>query len=282
MNTEAKPQTHAWARVNLSPTFVRGLLPTLLVALVTASIFLPALANDFVNWDDPIMLRDNPLLREVSWSSVVEVWTKPVLGLYTPLSYTLWLFVAGVSRIATGHLTPALFHALNIALHATCAALVFTLLDQLFQRRWPAFIGALLFALHPLQVEPVAWIAGMNNLLAALWSLAALNLYIRGIRNPSRTAFAASVLCATLAMLSKPTAVVLPILAIVLHHFFFRAPWREITKRVVPWCVVTIIFILIGSFAQPAPGIDRPPPWQRPIVAGDALAFYIGKLLVPV
>jgi protein O-mannosyl-transferase len=261
--------------------FERALL-AFLAFLVTAAVFLPAVPHDFVDWDDSIMLRDNPLMREVSWHAIAAMWSKPLLGLYTPMSYTLWLFVAGISRVATGQLDPNLFHALNIALHAVCAALVFALLDQLFQRRSAAFIGAMLFALHPLQVEPAAWAAGMNNLLAAAFALASLNLYIRAARHASRFAMVASIVCAILAMLSKPTAIVLPILAVILDRAFLNTRWRQALLRAIPLLIIAVVFVLLGSFAQPAPGIDRPALWLRPFIAGDALAFYIAKLFVPV
>jgi tetratricopeptide (TPR) repeat protein len=179
---------------------------------------------------------------------------------------------------------------------------------------WPAFAGALLLALHPLAVEAVCWASGLKDLLYTAFSLTALLLYIKAAREGersgslghpersegsgssggSRRSFAAlrqasrlgrpywlGALCLALALLSKPTAAVTPLLAAALDRLVLRRPWRKVAASALPWLALAIPILVIGKFSQPAPGVWRPPLCQRPIVAGASLVFYVWKLVLP-
>src|SRR5206468_3998587 len=89
-------------------------------------------------------------------------------GLYVPLTYSLWGALAAVAQTGDGsarELNPSVFHCANIALHALSSLVVFAILRRLISSDLSAFFGAMLFAIHPLQVEPVAWISGMKDVL---------------------------------------------------------------------------------------------------------------------
>lgn len=256
--------------------FVIGLV---LLVLFT---FLPALSGSLLRWDDTALLAANPLLNPPTLKSLGTIWSEPVAGLYTPLSYTLWAAVAAVFRPGEH---PAVFHAINLLLHAGAAAGAFMLLRVLVANPFAAFAGAAVFAVHPLQVEPVAWVAGMNNLLAGGLGIVSLWLYVVHARADDRprrvTTYALASAALVGAMLAKPTAVVVPVLAVVLDLFVLRRGWRKALIATVPWLLAALGTALIARAVQPATTIDPPPLAFRPVVAMDALAFYAGKVAWP-
>jgi len=248
-----------------------------LVLICAVGVFLPAWKFQFVSWDDRDLVMENPLLAQPTLSHLRQFWTAPYAGLYTPLSYTLWWSLAWIS----GGIDAGAFHALNVALHAGAAMLVFAILRILVRNDLAAFLGAMLFALHPLQVEPVAWISGMNNLLAGLLSLAAICLALHF--SPSKWAwFTVATVVFILAILAKPTAVAVPLIVLIVILIpMSQLPGRaRIQQRalMISWLCIAAIFAILAHAQQPAP---PSPLSHRPVIALDAIAFYLGKLLWP-
>ena len=162
------------------------------VLVITAIVYWPALHAQFTNWDDDLHLTANPLFDPPMVHGVGRVWAKGFLGLYIPLSYTVWMFLGYATMPAKPidgdhYLRPEVFHAANIVVHLLATAAVWLLLRRLLRRTseradTPATIaatlGALIFALHPLQVETVAWVSGFRDGLAGCLSVIAVWQYI--------------------------------------------------------------------------------------------------------
>ncbi len=195
------------------------------VALVAYAV---TLSGEFV-FDDHVLIEDNEALRSsahVPGYFADGTWPRSAIGardtaLYRPL--VLLTFFA-VYQIA-GPL-PFAFHALNVALHAANSLIVLLLLRRLGMRgEAPALVGALLFAVHPVHVESVAWISGITDVLMTLFVLLAVWLHT----HPSRIAYVGALACAACGLLSKETAVVVPVLALahdgILHR---RVRWARI------------------------------------------------------
>src|SRR5688572_2968348 len=164
---------------SMSPVWLYGLL--ILAVLATYGRILQ---HEFVDWDDGGHITNNPHLDPVSWKSMVHFWREPYFFHYVPASYTLFTleaWLAQSSRDATGDLqfNPAIFHAGSLVLHIGCVLLTYRLLSILRGQRVAAAAGALLFALHPLQVESVAWISEQRGLLCAMFSLLCLMAYLK-------------------------------------------------------------------------------------------------------
>ena len=168
----------------------RGLWPAaLLLAVVVAAVYGQVAGFKFLNWDDRQQVVDNPLVNPPSWQGIAAAWRRPYWGLYVPLSYTWFALEAVVARRvaqpdATGGLSPAVFHLGNLFLHLGCTLLTLAILRRLLKLGMAApaagndaaaarhldvaaCAGALLFAVHPLQVESVAWISEGRGLLCA-------------------------------------------------------------------------------------------------------------------
>ncbi|HSU66862.1 MAG TPA: tetratricopeptide repeat protein, partial [Tepidisphaeraceae bacterium] len=240
-------------------------------------------------------IQQNPRIEHPSLQNVAHYWRHGFMDLYIPVTYTLWSGVAFFSKALHGEaaaLDPHLFHAASIAVHAINALLVFSLLRFLLKSPWCAAAGALLFALHPVQVETVAWTSGFKDLLCGMFSLIAINLYVRAVRTEAldpecdtitrRVYYALALVAMLLGMLSKPTAMVTPLLLMILDGFMLRRPWRRVGLSVAPFFLLAIPCIVWTKFQQPDYFLRHVPLWHRPLVAADALAFYLCKLVAPI
>jgi protein O-mannosyl-transferase len=271
-------------------SFLQTWLCGLAIVLVTAAALWPVCRAKFLtNWDDQVTLTGNTALNPPTVDGVANFWKKPTLTLYVPVTYSTWAMLAHMSQgnsPGPHALDPALFHAANLVGHVLSALVVFAILRLLIGSDLPATLGAMVFALHPMQVEPVAWASGLKDVLCGLLSLYALWQYLIFARETDRGAgrwlrYGLATAAFALALLAKPSAVTVPLLAAILDFFVLRRRPGQIAKSILPWLLLTIPIILIARLAQPGAQIFSPL-WSRPLVAGDALAWYVMKLLAPI
>lgn len=272
-----------------APRRVSPAIPALGVFLVTLAVFFMACFGAFVNWDDSENVFGNPHYLPVTPASVAKFWTVPYNELYTPVTSTIWAACATVSRLpqpvgvlgsSTSPFAALPFHALGVLFHATTAVLVFFLLRRLTDNDPGATIGSLFWAIHPLQVEPVAWVTGHNNVFSGFFGILALLLYVRTTQS-DKPNYIGATLAYLLALLAKPTAVAIPLILIALEVFVLRRPAKRWLPLFLTWAGLAIgiaVFTKISSPASENVSIDL---WKRPIIALDALAFYLGKIVFP-
>lgn len=270
----------------------RRLSSFLICCLISVSAFLalaPILRNNFINWDDRDQITQNGDFNPVRLGRMVEYWKGPYVGSLYPVSYNLFGLLSVLGRTppdetgATIH--PFVFHLASIVIHAASALLVFAILRLLVKRDRPACAGALLFAVHPVQVEAVAWVSGMNTLLFAMLSLWAIWQFLLASRpDVGPNARAGLLLSATiafvLALWTKPTAVVTPLIAGLL--VYARPSLRPKIGILIAWLILAIPIVWITRTMQTGELITPTPLWTRPFVAGDAITFYLYKLLAPI
>ena len=244
-----------------------------------------AVSFEFTTWDDDVNVTRNPLLNPPIARSLGAIWTAPYSGLFIPVTYTLLAVESAASRWVGGAgaaADPRVFHGGNLLLHLACTCLVFRLLRRWVGADLPAWIGAAIFGVHPLQAESVAWVSETKGLLATLFALAAIDLHTGTARDRPMRVLGAMV-CYLLAILSKPAAVAAPLAAFVVDFVLLRRPARSSALRLVPWLAIAALAALLTKSQQP----DRLagevlPVFARPIVAVDALAFYLAKIVWPV
>lgn len=208
-----------------------------LPALAAVVVCLPAFNGDFI-WDDRgLYIVDNQLLRAADgpW----RFWFTTDCVDYYPLSYTTyWLeyHLAG--------LDPRLYHASNFLLHGIATALLVRLLAAL---RVPgAWLVGLVFAVHPLQVETVAWISQRKSLLAAVFGFAAGRDFLRWEADRRLAPLVRSVVWFALSLAGKPTFIMLPV--VLAGRLVYRDPshWRRAMVPLVPFVAVSVLFGLVG------------------------------------
>jgi len=277
------------------PTWAWGAL----ACMVTLIVFLPALRFPFFPfWDDDIHVHSNPHIAKLGWASLAVFWSGPWQQLYIPLTYSVWAGLAVLSRwwdglpIATGALNAAWFHGANVVVHGISTALAFVLLRRIAEKFAPqasgnrvavaAALGTLLFALHPLQVEPIAWVSGFRDVLGGCLGLAALVVLFGDQRDPLiRWPGATLLFVASLA--AKPGGVALPFVAAILAAMPVGWKIPRMIRELGPWLIIGAAWIVLTSQAQWAAAMAAGlvPAWMRPLVAADALAFYSSKVLWP-
>jgi len=249
-------------------------LPALLCLLVFAVLY-PALGNGFVDWDDVQYVLSNPALRG-SWLDALAF--SP--GYYHPLTtltYKLEFVLFGPE--------PFPFHFTSLALHLANCASAYWLLTALGARRGAAFLAALLFGVHPVHVEPAAWVSGRKELLWALFSSWTLIFYLRFVDTNSKKSFISSLALFLLAVLSKPFAVVLPLVLLLADHYRGRAFTARLLLEKVPYLAIALPLLtlstgpsgfLLEGGAGPVSLLGG-----AASMAGNAF-FYARKLLLPV
>jgi len=273
----------------------RWLPPAALAALVLL-VFWPARNFPFVGFDDAGHLFANPYLQPASVKNALGFWVEPRNNIYMPLVFTLWSALAmAVQHGGASSLRDAawMFHRANIAVHTLNVLLVYSILLALLERtknapprraRWAAFAGALLFAWHPLQVEPVAWASGMKDLLCGFFALTALRAYLAYFFGgaKSKPLYCAALAAYGLALLAKPTAAALPFIKLALDLWMLRRPPRLALRWALEWLVMAIPFVILNGIVQPTSHLDTLAPWwARPLIAADSLSFHLYHLLFP-
>ena len=274
-------------------------LIALIVALVSIAVYLPAVNNDFINWDDNQYIYQNPNLKApdadfINWmfSTFYASNWHPLTWLSYGIDYALW----GMNP--TGyHLTNVLFHGLNVFL-------VVLLIGSLFMKASGSLDGQGLFAsalvgvffgLHPLHVESVAWATERKDVLYAFFWLLSLLAYISYAtsgRFRFRALFYGLSLCSfALSLMSKPMAVTLPVVLLILDFYPLRrlGSKKDFLKVVLfekfPFFLLSLISAVLTVLAQREGGamelmrhlslVDRL--WGAVKAAG----FYLAKTVLP-
>lgn len=251
---------------------------------IVAVVFCQVVGFGWVNWDDDVNVTENPGLNPVTAAGIGRFWWSPYEGLYIPVSYTLYAAEAAVARALSAGptLDPRPFHAVSLALHALCVLLVWRILSTRVATGWAAAAGAALFAVHPLQVESVAWISEQRGLASAALCLAAICLSGGTGEDAWRRAWATGLFA--LAILAKPQAVVAPLALALLEGAGAWPATIASLRRRWPWLAVAAAGAVITKLQQSSEWSWQAADvavWQRPLIAGDAVCFYAGKFLVP-
>jgi tetratricopeptide (TPR) repeat protein len=291
-NTKSKGSTEPPTQ----PGSSTPLLPILGVIGMGILVYLRLFSAGFVGFDDDIHVYANPFLNPPTLHNLASLWRQAYEQLYVPLAYTIYAAIARFAQVpahfdpSLGHtvsLAPTPFHVASVAFHLANALLCFALVQQLTRRRTTALITSLVFALHPLQMESVAWISELRGVSSAFFALLALNALILSRRVPisavgkARALMGASALFVAGAMLCKPAAAILPLVALVIDRIVLGTPWRMAMVAATIWAGCALPFTLVTNSVQAIAASGESLWWQRPFIAGDAFAFYIFKTFVP-
>jgi tetratricopeptide (TPR) repeat protein len=187
----------------------------LLLSVVVLAFYSPVTHNGFINYDDDGYITANPHVRAGLTSATVKwAFTTYDQGNWHPLT---WLSHALDCELFGPN--PAGPHDMNVLLHAANAVLLFLLLQSATGFRWRSLMVAALFALHPMNVESVAWAAERKNVLSMLFFLLALHAYVWYTRRPGLRRYAAVAFFFALALLSKPQVIALPFLLLLWDYW---------------------------------------------------------------
>ena len=236
-------------------------------------------------WDDESHLTRNPCI--VGPLGLKEIWTSTQAVYYPLVLTTFWALHKFVG------LNPLPYHILNVLMHAGSAVLLWRVLRQLGVRG--AWLGAALWALHPVMVQSVAWVTELKNTQSCLFYLLSIYCFLNWEKQSQLTQtrrvkvslmFGLSLLCFVLATLSKPSVVMLPaVLALCVWWRRRRIQWRD-AVALAPFVAISALAsawtIWEQKFHARAVGPDWAQSWpERLIIAGRAIWFYLAKLFWP-
>lgn len=237
----------------------------------------------WVDWDDKVNVIDNVLIRTLSWDSIVEMFkTLELNGSYMPLPMLTWAI-----NYKMAGMEPMVYHVSNLLLHIGTTALVYALIKQVTRNLWLAGITALLFGIHPVHVEPVAWITGRKDMLYAFFMMASLVCYVVSLRsNKYRLAlYIAAFLLFIPSLFSKGVAVVLPLLMLLIDFYEKRIDWFRLAIEKVPFFGLSLVFGLIAVYTQSQTAaldnVQDVPFHISAVTSSYSLTLYLIQLVAP-
>src|SRR6266849_5039372 len=194
---------------------MRVVIFCLLLVAATLAFYSPIVHNQFIDFDDSsYILKNSQVHRGLTWDTVKWSFTTFRDGNWHPLTWLSHALDYQVFR-----LNPAGHHYINLLLHAANAVLLFLLLQRATGFTWRSLCVAALFALHPVNVESVAWAAERKNVLSMLFFLLALHAYFWYARRPGLRRYALVACCFALGLLCKPQVITFPFLLWLLDYW---------------------------------------------------------------
>jgi Flp pilus assembly protein TadD len=185
------------------------------LAVATLAAFAPAFGNDFVNYDDPLYVTDNPHVKAgLSAAGARWAFTSTEVLNWHPLT---WLSLQLDATLYGDH--PWGYHLTNVLLHAANALLLFEVLRRMTGAVWRSGLVAALFALHPLHVESVAWVTERKDVLSTCFGLLALAAYLWYVERPGVLRYLPVAIALALSLMAKPMLVTLPALLLLLDYW---------------------------------------------------------------
>lgn len=252
--------------------------PLFLLLIFTLIAHLPCLAGGFV-WDDIQYVVHNENLRD--FEGLARIWFQPASSpQYYPVTFTsFWI------EFQFCGLDPAIYHCVNLCLHLANTALVYWLLKKLGLVR-VAWLAALLFGLHPMRVESVAWISERKDVLSGFFALSSLVVWLYALPRPSHGQLVGSLLLFMLALLSKAAVSPLPFVMFLLAYWKAGSISRRVIISSIPFFIVAFTagiahIFFEGKNMDAAEGMVRFTLSERFLIAGRSFWFYVGKTLWP-
>src|SRR5438132_8164568 len=287
----------------LTQRWRRWLVP-MLIALATFAAFLPTLQNEFVGWDDVTNFLENPDYRGLAWTQLR--WMSAThLGHYIPLT---WMTL-GLVYLLWG-MNPVVYHLTSLLLHAANAVVFFFVVGRILTLALPSPSGrghalavsagfaALVFAIHPLRVESVAWATERRDVLSGLFYLLTILVYLQACERGERGRgwYWAAVGLFAGALLSKSMAVNLPVVLLILDVYPLRRlggpigwrsePARRVYVEKIPFVLLaaaaSAIAVIAQSSVHAAVSLAQLSVPGRLAVSAYGLSFYLWKMVVPV
>lgn len=262
------------------------LILALIVAVIVSAVHWPALSARALCFEDHKHALHNPLVQNPGWESIGrllgEVLEPSAGGYYKPLAFLSLMGDAALGG-RVDNLRP--FRRTSLALHVINTLLVMVLLHQLFNQPVVAAMLATLFGLHPLMVESIPWAAERKNLLAAFFGLCCLVCYVRYAHRGRRWTYGGVLAAYVLALMSKPTATMLPGLLLLLDYWpLRRLNWRALIEKV-PFIAIGAVSAAITFISQARTAAVSMPTehgfWQAPLVVCHNIVFYLYKIVWP-
>ena len=264
----------------LSPR-AQKLILSLLLILATLALYSPVFRAPFLNLDDDIYVTQNAEVRSgFNWHSFAWAFTTTTATNWHPLTW-----ISHELDCQLFGLNPVGPHLVNVLFHAANAALLFLILAAVTKKIWRSAILAALFAIHPINVESVAWIAERKNVLSMFFFLLALAAYGWYARKPDLRRHLAVTVLYALALMGKPQVITFPFALLLLDYWpLNRIPGTRLKTLLwekIPWFALSAASAVITMKAQSTARHEGIPLWMHLANAALAYAKYISNTFWP-
>ncbi len=244
--------------------------------IVTFFSFLPCLHNGYCNWDDYHLITANKSVKDLNWKTIKEMFTTGYVGTYIPLTV---LSFAIENKIFG--LRPFVSHSINLLFHILNVALVFLLIHKLTRNTLLSFIVSIFFGIHPLRVESVAWATERKDMLYSFFFLAGVLAYIYYRKNHFKKYLSLSLVFFVLSVLSKPMAVTLPLVLILVDYYFEKRFTLNQIYSKIPFFIPALLFGIINIHYQGSHSLPIVDYLKHFFVFCYNILFYLYKILIP-
>jgi len=269
-----------------SPVNLKIILLIVSICALTLWAYGPSLNNDFINWDDPVYLLFNPVVQELSFSNLREIFLTFSEGYYHYHPLTIATYAL---EHHWGGLNPRIYHTTNLVLHLVNILLCFLFMYILTKDNVLSLLCAFFFGMHPMHGESVLWVTARKDVLFASFYLLSLMAYTASSRSGKNAYkfYVCAIALFLLSILSKPTAISLPFVLFLIDYYQGKKWSFEAFKMKIPFFVIAfmygiiIVYDLFQPFNNPFPLTYTFPFWEKILLAFYALLFYLGKFIWP-
>ena len=227
----------------------KSILYSLAITVLACTIYFSGINNSFTYLDDHVQVVENPYIKSLDANAIKGIFSTFFVGMYQPVTTVFY----AVTQSLFG-LNSTAFHSLSLMIHIINGLLVFKLTHHFLKAKQLSFLLALVFLVHPMQVESVAWISAFSNLLFSFFFLTAFWSYL-SYRATKKNKYI--VLCFVLFLLScgsKSAAVVFPIILIAYDYYLLNKIDIKFLLQKIPFIAVSIIFGIVTILGRETAG----------------------------
>ncbi len=255
----------------------RTYLELLGLAVLTLGLYWPSFHFDFVNFDDQLYVLNNAFILHPTIASLLDGSGTGNFHPLTMLSLRLDYWLGGGS--------PGIFHINNVVWHLLNSILVFFFARRILPNKMgAAFFAALLFAIHPMHIESVAWISSRKDLVYTFFYLGALIAYFEYLKTKQKKHLLLTFGAAVISLLSKPAAITLPVALVLLHYLAFGKIKIKSALPLIPLFIGSLLIGMLTIQLQSNAAVNDLETYsvtQRLSFAFYGLFFYIVKSILP-
>jgi hypothetical protein len=256
------------------------LISIFIIMLVSAAFYYRTADYRFVRSDDPMYIEQNPLIKKLDGENIKRIFTESYFFNYQPL-----VLLSYAAEYKFFKLAPGGYHITNTVIHIINSVLVFLLIYIITKNGWVSLIVGLLFSLHPIQAESVAWVSERKGLMCAFFYILAFMSYIRYSRKDEKSFYFLSIGLFLFSLLSKPMSVTFPLILMLFDYYEGKLTKPKLMEKI-PFFALSAVFSIIIILAQAADGSIAVNKLTHLSLLFTYvfynIGFYISKLTVPI
>lgn len=251
------------------------------IIMFTFLLFAKSIYYNFIGFDDPEYIVNNGLIRNLSINGLKDIFTTPVIGMYNPLTFVVYAI-----EYKLFGLSPSGYHFFNLLFHLIAVVLVFKFIYKLTGRYETASVVAILFAVHPMHVSVVTWLSQLKTSLCVVFYFSALISYLKYLQNGYKNKQLLFVnLFFVLALLSKPSAVTIPLMLFLIDYYFSRKINKQMIFEKTPLLIFSLGmgFLTLYTHAEDSIfSINKEYSLiNNLLIANYSVVFYLEKIIFP-